>query len=179
MGSAATAHTASASSFFSRGMSSRSRLREIDGDSQANTPNNNPNLRTSPCIYSLVSSWGFDADFNSSGRPRSRRRRWGGRGGRIISSHNLLEINPDEINFILPAAAQSLSCNLQSDPAEGRRAGGAAGRLSRPKQRPIFNQAADLPPKPRGEMPASELPPKGTDHPPSPTEHLCHSENML
>lgn len=179
MGSAATAHTASPSSFFSRGMSSRSRLREIDGDSQANTQTTTQTSEHLPA--STRSSFPGDSMLISTAREGRGAvgGGGGGRGGGIISSHNLLEINPDEINFILPAAAQSLSCNLQSDPAEGRRAGGAAGRLSRPKQRPIFNQAADLPPKPRGERPASELPPKGTDHPPSPTEHLCHSENML
>lgn len=43
--------------------------------------NNNPKLRTSPCIYSLIFSRGFDADFDSSGRPR----RWGGSYHPIIS----------------------------------------------------------------------------------------------
>lgn len=107
MGSAATAHTASPSSFFSRGMSSRSRLREIDGDGQADTrtTQNSEHLRAS-----TLSSFPRDLTPISTVRDgRGAVRGGGGGGGVIISSHNLLEINPDEINFILPGSPPQLN----------------------------------------------------------------------
>lgn len=68
------------------------------------------------------------------------------------------------------ATAQSLSCNLQRHPAEGRWGGrrrrSAGGVIKLPETKThTLNQAADPPAKPQGDAPASHHPPRPTPAP--------------